>query len=202
MFKNSADDIIQGILSCNENVISSIYKENYQVIRQLINTNSGNDDDTADIFQDTMMVIYQKAKEGKLKIYVAFGTYFYSIAKRLWFDELRKRKLKNLVPEKEDIEIIDDNEDFQKEILYNERHKLVWKYFEKLTDDCKKIIKLFIEENSIAQVTNIMQFNSEQHTKNRRLRCKNRLITLIINDPQFKKLKNEKVKDTDQISRW
>lgn len=198
----SVDEIIQGILNSDEQIISSVYKENYQVIRQFINTNSGNDDDSADIFQETMMVIYRKAKEGKLNLFVSFGTYFYSVAKRLWYDELRKRKLKKLIPEFQEIEVTEENDDFQNEILYNERHKLVWKYFERLTSDCKKIIKLFIDDCSIAEITNIMQFNSEQHTKNRRLRCKNRLIALIIKDPQFKQLKNEKTKDNDQNTRW
>jgi RNA polymerase sigma factor (sigma-70 family) len=202
MNKINTDEIIQGILKSDANIINYVYKENFLVFRKYVNENSGNDDDSADVFQDTIMAIYQKAKEGNLNIYVSFGTYLFSVAKRLWLEELRKRKLKNIVPSLHNIDVIDENYDFEFEILYNERHKLIWNHFDKLSNDCKKIIKLFIDEKSVAEVTKIMQFNSDQHTKNRRMRCKSRLITFILKDPQFKKLKNEKVKGTDQIARW
>jgi RNA polymerase sigma factor (sigma-70 family) len=202
MNKIGTDEIIQGILNSDENIIKYVYSENYIVIRKFINDNTGNDDETADVFQDAIMVIYNKAKEGNLNIYVSFGTYLFSIAKRLWYDQLRKKSQKNIVSDLQGIDVIDDVDEFDYESTYNERHKLIWKHFEKLTEDCRKVIKLFIDQHSITEVTGIMQYSSEQHTKNKRFRCKNRLIELIIKDPQFKTLKNEKVKDNDKIGRW
>ncbi len=202
MNKIGTDEIIQGILKSDENIIKYIYTENYIVVRKFINDNAGSDDETADVFQDALMVIYNKAKEGNLNIYVSFGTYLFSIAKRLWYNELRIKRQKNIVSDLQGIDVIDGVDEFDYELTYNERHKLIWKHFEKLTEDCKKVIKLFIDKHSITEVTDILQFSSEQHTKNRRFRCKNMLIEKIIKDPQFKNLKNEKVKDNDKIGRW
>lgn len=200
MKKYSADEIIQGIIDRNERVIYYIYEENYRIIQHLVKTNNGNNADADDIFQEALMVIYHKIIDKNLNLYVSFGTYIYAIAKRIWQNELKRRSQKacNL----EDCDDLLDDEDIEKELIKNEKHKLVWRHFEKLSKDCQKIIRLFIEGHNITEVTKIMNFSSEQHTKNRRLRCKNSLITHITNDPKFKELKNEKAKDFNQLPRW
>jgi RNA polymerase sigma factor (sigma-70 family) len=200
MKKYSVEEIIQGIYERNEKVIYFIYEEYYRIIRQMVNTNSGNDSDADDVFQDAIMVLYRKIKEKKLNLYVAFGTYLYAVAKKIWQNELKRRTQKScsLV----DCDDLHNDDDIEIDLIKNEKHKLVWDHFEKLSKDCQKIIRLFIDGHSITEVTNIMHYSSEQHTKNRRLRCKNSLITRIINDPQFKELKNEKAQDFNQLPRW
>ena len=200
MKKYSGEEIIQGIFNHNEKIIYYVYEENYRIIRQLVKTNNGNDADADDIFQEALMVIYRKIKEEKLNLYVTFGTYLYAVAKKIWQNELKRKSQKacNI----EDYDDLSSGDDIEKELIKNEKHKLVWKHFENLSKDCQKIIRMFIDGHSISEVTKTMNYSTEQHTKNRRLRCKNSLITHIINDPQFKELKNEKAQDSNQIPRW
>jgi RNA polymerase sigma factor (sigma-70 family) len=200
MKKYSAEEIIQGIFDHNERVIYYIYEENYRIIRQLVKTNNGNDADADDIFQEAIMVIYRKIKEEKLNLYVSFGTYLYAVAKKIWQNELKRKTQK--VGNLDNYDDLNSEDDIESDLIKNEKHKLVWRHFENLSKDCQKIIKLFIDGHSISEVTKIMNYNSEQHTKNRRLRCKNSLITHIINDPQFKELKNEKAHNSSPMPRW
>jgi RNA polymerase sigma factor (sigma-70 family) len=200
MKKYSGEEIIQGICNRDEKIIYFVYEEYYKLIRQLVKTNNGSDTDADDVFQDAILVIYRKIKENKLNLYVAFGTYLYAVAKKIWQNELKRRTQKACsIDECNDLHDVDDIEE---DLIKNEKHKLVWEHFEKLSKDCQKIIKLFIDGHTITEVTAIMKYSSEQHTKNRRLRCKNSLITHIINDPQFKELKNEKAQDFNQLPRW
>jgi RNA polymerase sigma factor (sigma-70 family) len=201
MKKYSGEEIIQGILNHNEKIIYYIYSENYRIIKQLVKTNNGTDEDADDIFQEAIMVIYRKIRDNNFNLYVAFGTYLYAVAKNIWQNELKRRSQKiNTTDNFEEIQ--DGDNDIFVNLVKNEKHELVWHYFEKLSSDCQKVIKLFIEGKSIAEVTKIMKYSSEQHTKNRRLRCKNSLISQIINDPKFKELKDEKAQDINQSSRW
>ncbi len=200
MKKYSGEEIIQGIFEHNEKVIYYIYEENYRIIKQLVRTNNGNDEDADDIFQEAIMVIYRKIKEGTLNLYVSFGTYLYAVAKKIWQNELKRRMQKTCSID--NCENLQDEDDVIINLIKNEKHKLVWKHFEKLSKDCQKIIRMFIDGHTISEVTRIMNYSSEQHAKNRRLRCKNSLITSIINDPQFKELKNEKEEDFNQLRRW
>jgi RNA polymerase sigma factor (sigma-70 family) len=200
MKKYSGEEIIQGIFTHNEKVIYSIYEENYKIIRQFVKTNSGNDADADDIFQEAIMVIYRKIKEERLNLYVSFGTYLYAVAKKIWQNELKRKAQKNCSID--DCDDLNSDDDIEIDLIKNEKHKLVWRHFENLSKDCQKIIKMFIDGHSISEVTKTMNYSSEQHTKNRRLRCKNSLITHIISDPQFKELKNEKAQDSKNIPRW
>lgn len=120
--------------------------------------------------------------------------------KKIWQNELKRRMQKASFID--DYDAFVDEEDILANLIKNEKHNLVWLHFEKLSKDCQKIIKLFIDGLSIAEVKKIMKYSSDQHTKNRRLRCKNSLIMRIINDPKFKELRDEKAKDINQLPRW
>jgi RNA polymerase sigma factor (sigma-70 family) len=187
MKKLSDNEIIQGIFEHNQNVLITVYHENYRTIRQLVKTNSGDDDDANDVFQDAIMVMYQKIRSNNLNLTVSFGTYFYSVAQRIWLNELKRKK--RYPSFNEGIEFQIEEAEIIELMNRNDLHKLVWKHFEKISHDCQKVIKLFLEGKSIAEVTEIMKYNSEQHTKNRKLRCKNSFVTHIMNDPIYKELK-------------
>ncbi len=200
MKKYSTEEIIHGMLNRNEKIIYFIYEENYRVIKNFVKTNNGDDFDAEDIFQESIMVIYRKVKENNFNLYVSFGTYLFAIAKRIWYTELKRRKQKSC--SLEECEDLEDENDIIVNLTNDEKHKLYWKHFEKLNKDCQEIIKLFVTGYSINEVTEIMGYSSEQHTKNRRLRCKNSLMKRIINDPNFNELKDEKTKNAKQLPRW
>ena len=58
-----------------------------------------------------------------------------------------------------------------------------WKFTEEILKASvrivKKVLRYFIEGMSIAEITRKMGYKSEQHTKNRRYRCKLSLIKQI-----------------------
>jgi RNA polymerase sigma factor (sigma-70 family) len=199
MKRYSNDEFIRGILEHDELVIRHIYNENFRKVSQLVCSNSGNPDDAADVFQESLIVIYNKIKEGKLILTASFDTYLYAVAKMVWKAEWRK-KINFVSDEKANKELLAD-EDIQHNIVQDEKFKLVWEYFEKISSDCQKVIRMFLDGMSIDEVTNNMGYSSQQHTKNRRLRCKESLIKSIIKDPKYKELTNFR-KDADQIARW
>lgn len=90
--KYSDLEIIEGIRQKDSKVISYIYKSCYPTISHLIHSNAGNAEDVQDVFQDAMVVLYKKLKEDDFDLYCAFGTYLYSICKRLWLKKLTTRQ--------------------------------------------------------------------------------------------------------------
>ena len=61
----------------------------------------------------------------------------------------------------------------------NDRLEIFRRNFDSLSTDCQKVLRYFIEGMSIAEITRKMGYRSEQHTKNRRYRCKLSLIKQI-----------------------
>ena len=84
-------EIIDGIIAENDDVLLYIYKNSFRPVRHLITTNSGNEEDARDIFQEALVILYKKLKSNNLRLYCSVSTFIYSIARLLWLKELKKR---------------------------------------------------------------------------------------------------------------
>src|ERR1700704_1273994 len=95
--------------------IETIYKENYNMVQSLIINNNGSSDDAKDIFQEAMIVLYEKARSGSFELHCQIKTYVYSVSRRLWLKRLQQV---NRFAEAGDIEVVvqveDDIEDHAK----------------------------------------------------------------------------------------
>jgi RNA polymerase sigma factor (sigma-70 family) len=176
--KFSDTELLNGIISMDEKFLKEYYSRFYQTVRRFVLSNSGNEEDAKDLFQDVLVVLFQKARTEHFKLTCALGTYLYSVSRLLWLKELGKRKwICHKTVDYE--EFIDTESDIDMISEKNERLLFYRKCFEKLSDSCRKVLSLFMDGLSIADITMRMGFKSEQHTKNRRYRCKLSLISSI-----------------------
>jgi RNA polymerase sigma factor (sigma-70 family) len=178
-----------GICKSDVHVLKSLYLELYPSIRHFVILNSGNEDDAKDVFQETLVVLYRKLKNPDFKLTSSLRTFLYSVGRYIWLNELDNRK--------RNIELYSVNEDFLIEetgvietIEYNERLRLYREKFEELSDDCKRVLKMFLNNIPIREITKVMGYSSDQHTKNRRFRCKKSLINKIHECSKYKELGN------------
>jgi RNA polymerase sigma factor (sigma-70 family) len=179
--KFSDAELLNGLVNREEIVLREFYGVFFQSIRRFVLTNSGSEEDAKDLFQEALMVIFQKARDKNFKLTCSMGTYLYSVSRFLWLKELGKRKQVRGKPV--DLEdFIDTGADIYEISEYNERLHVYRTYFERLSEDCKRVLTLFMEGHTIAEITSIMGYSSEQHTRNRRYRCKLSLIERIRND--------------------
>ena len=197
----SEKELVRGIINENNDVILYIYNNSFKPVRHMITRNSGSEEDARDIFQDSLIILYKKLKTGNLKLKCSVGTFIYSIARLLWLKELKTRGM-----ESKRIDDYDGWADEENNItrIYeeNERLKFYRRIFDQLSEDCKKILKMVMNSYTIAEITSIMGYSSEQHTKNRRYRCKKALINRIIQSPEYYELKNEVHNIDREIPRW
>jgi RNA polymerase sigma factor (sigma-70 family) len=187
--KYSQQELSEGIVRNDEDVVRSIYQEHYHSIRQMIKNNNGSEEDAKDIFQDTLIVLYQKFRDNNFKLTSSLNTFLYSVARILWYRELRRRR--ELPTAFQFMEHSDDQEIYRS-IEREERLSLFRQKYEELSEDCKKILQLFLNNVPIKDITKLMGYSSDQHTKNRRLRCKMSLINKIKSSEYYKELHNGK----------
>jgi RNA polymerase sigma factor (sigma-70 family) len=193
-------EILKGILNGDDDIIRYVYKSSYKSIRHLVISNNGSEEDAQDVFQETIVILFRKIREEKFILTSSLNTFLYSIGRILWLKELGKRKKYTELDHSE--EYIDLDDDIDVLISLNDRLKLYREKFEELSEDCKKVLRMFLEEISIKEITRAMGYSSEQHTKNRRFRCKKSLIKKIQNSKEYKELRNETVKNDRSIPRW
>lgn len=204
MVDYSNEEIIEGILKQSNKVLSYVYESSFRSIRQLVITNNGNVNDAEDIFQDALILIFDKIRNNNLNLNCAFKTYLYSVCRIIWLKELdrRKRKDETIIGEFTGNEIVDVDNDIIELYIKNERLTLYRSIFNDLTEDCRKVLSMFLNKISIKEITDTMNYSSDQHTKNRRYRCKKSLIEKIKSNPKYNELRYDNNGDDREIPRW
>ena len=179
--------IINGLKKRDSGIIRYIYKEYYPTIKFLITTNSGTETDAEDVFQDALVVLYRKIARENLVLTSSFKTFLYSICRNLWLQRLDRRVFRNEFLEMEDLgelQEISFNEPPEEE---QEKYRLFQQHFFRLSEDCQKVLKLFMSKTSLKEIADIMGFKTEKYAKTRKFMCKEKLKNSIVNDPSFKK---------------
>ena len=83
-------DLLRGLAANDTQAIETIYRENFTAIRAFIIKNNGYPDDARDVFQEAMIILFDKAKSGSFNLTSQLQTYLYSICRRLWLKKLQK----------------------------------------------------------------------------------------------------------------
>src|ERR1700712_1349091 len=60
------------------------------MVQALIINNNGSADEARDIFQEAMIVLYEKAKSGTFELNCLLKTFLYSVSRRLWLKRLQQ----------------------------------------------------------------------------------------------------------------
>jgi RNA polymerase sigma factor (sigma-70 family) len=179
--------IIQGLMKRDSGIIRYIYKEYYPTIKFLITTNSGTETDAEDVFQDALVVLYRKIARENLVLTSSFKTFLYSICRNLWLQRLDRRVFSNEFMEMEDLSETQDHVFSEPPEDENEKYRLFQQHFLRLSEDCQKVLRLFLNKISLKEIADIMGFKTEKYAKTRKFMCKEKLKNAIINDPSFKK---------------
>jgi RNA polymerase sigma factor (sigma-70 family) len=182
----SNNHFLEALISNDSKIIQKIFDNNFQKIQAFVLKNKGNKDDANDIFQKALLQLILRYKKEPFEIKISFEAYLFTVCKNLWRRELNKSKHK--VTNSEVVELIDDDTDIALAALEQERWELFHEYLEKLSENCRKVLKLFFNKMSYAKIVENLNYNSENVARQRVFKCKNKLKDLISQDKRFKTL--------------
>ncbi len=180
MFKKYSDIIIiEGIRQQDDKILNWLYDNYFQQVKKHVISKSGSAEDVSDVFQDSIIVLYDQISEGKLKLTTDLKGYFFSIARNVWSAQLRKiRKTSELESDIAEEEEIDPMNDPTLE-------KVVSRAFLKLKPDQQMVLKLFSEGNSYESISKIMGFKNETYARRKKYLCKEAILELVKEDPEY-----------------
>ncbi len=190
MQEYTVEAILNGIRDRDTKVLDFVYDNYYHQIRVFVTQNQGSKEDAKDIYQDAMLVIYQKLQQNNLRLTCSFNTYLYSVSRLLWLKQLERRKLwKQYTEDAENFVSLDDSIITIFEM--NERYKLYQTHFKRLSFSCQKVLELFLARIPLKEIARILGFKSEQYAKKRKHQCKEKLVNSIKNDPEYQELSRQ-----------
>ncbi len=187
--KTTKDPYLTAILNNEPQVLKKMYKEFFPLILKLITSHGGNEEDARDMFQEGIMVVFEKAQDPGFELKSKFSTYLYGICRFLWFNRRQKKSFQEVTIPEDATFISDELADMDLEA--RERRSLYEKAFLQLQEDCQKLLQLFFQKISMEKIAALMGFSSEQYARKRKFTCKERLVALVKSQPGFSELLNE-----------
>jgi RNA polymerase sigma factor (sigma-70 family) len=159
-------DVFERICKGDEKALEYLYKKYYRMMTKLVISNSGTEEEARDIYQDALIVFWQKATSGNLVLTSKISTYVYSICQNLW----RKKRLSN---EEKNIAVVVDND-------VEERNRIIAKCMDQLGETCRKILMYYyFEEMSMQDIADKLGFANTDTTKTKKYKCKKKLDEII-----------------------
>ncbi len=186
MKKINENKIIQGIISGNEIILKSFYKQNLPYIKSHILKQGGSIEDTEDIFQDALLVLYGKLRSNQNFINTSVNAYFYGICKKLWLNHARKERKWMMADILAD-EHPDDAPIITEQILQKDRKNLFQSYFNTLQDTTKQLWLNFFEEKSHQEIA-INTGYTENYIRKKKCETKRKMMQNLSKNPIYKEL--------------
>ena len=179
-------DYIEGLLNNDRKVLELIYANYSERVKNHIVKNGGTVDDAKDVFQEALMIIYNKAQTPDFELTSQFFTYLFGICRFVW-DRKRKKKSNNYMTIPSENGYI-DNEDIEKDILTRERYKVYEYNLKQLGEFCQQLLISFFKGENMETIAQKFNLKNAHTARNRKYRCQKELEKLIKKDGSYREL--------------
>ncbi len=178
-------ELLNGLARNDRKAVETLYKQNYGMIQAFILNNNGTADDARDIFQEAIIVLFEKVKEGSLELNCQIKTYVYSVCRRLWLKRLQQlqrfgtpvESLEEVVPVEEELEEHDRK---------NEAFAVMEKAMTHLGEPCKSLLEAYyIQKKQMLDIAADFGYTNADNAKNQKYKCLMRLKKIFF--AQYKK---------------
>jgi len=171
--------LLAGLALNDSIVIEAIYRDNYPIIQALILNNNGNSDEARDIFQEAMVVIYEKAVSGNFELNCQLKTYLYSICRRLWLKRLQQlQRFGNLIEHLEETVVVE--EDLELHEKHNADFIMMEEAMNKIGEPCKSLLEAYyIQKKNMQEIATDFGYTNSDNAKTQKYKCLIRLKKLF-----------------------
>lgn len=171
--------LLQGLANEDKSSIERIYREHYNMVQSLVVNNNGSTDDAADIFQESMIVLFEKVKTGGFELHCQLKTFIYAVSRRLWLKKLNQQSrysshsdnMEEVVSVDEDMEI---HENRQKEF------NLMEMAMSKIGEPCKSLLEAYyLQKKQMQAIAADFGYTNADNAKTQKYKCLVRLKKLF-----------------------
>ena len=173
--ENRENSLLKGLATRDHRAVETIYKENFNMVQALIINNNGSADDAKDIFQETMIVLFEKVRSSGFELNCQIKTFVYSVARRLWLKRLQQQNrytapgdsMESVVPVEEDLDAHDQR---------NAEFEMMEKAINNLGEPCKSLLEAYYLQNqSMQEIAASFGYTNADNAKNQKYKCLVRL---------------------------
>lgn len=174
--------LLTGLARNERDAVETIYSKHFPMVQSLIINNNGSSEDARDIFQEAMIVLYERARSPEFELQCQLKTYLYSVCRRLWLKRLAQAQ--RYIPPVNGLEETIPVED---ELESHEQKNLEFQMMEKallgLGEPCKSLLEAFyIQRRNMSEIASNFGYTNPENAKNQKYKCLIRLRKLFFSE--------------------
>jgi RNA polymerase sigma factor (sigma-70 family) len=179
-------DLLKG-LAINDNMsIELIYRENYPIIQSMIVNNNGSPDEAKDVFQESMIVLFDKARQPGFELTCQVGTYLFSVARRIWLKRLQQAGINTRLSE-----VIEDTYPVESDVehheQYTQRVEMMHGALEKIGEPCRSLLEAYyFKKRNMHDISEDFGYTNADNAKNQKYKCLNRLKKIFFSQYKYR----------------
>lgn len=149
------------------------------MVLQMVLNNSGSEADAKDIYQESIIILYNKVKAGDFELTSKLKTYIYSVCRRIWLKKLNQKSNKEC-----ELKDLHDFLPVENDLEVHEMRDLQFSKMEEsllmLGEPCRTIIQDFYMQNkSMQEICDKFGYTNPENAKTQKYKCLQRLKKLF-----------------------
>ena len=149
-------------------------------------SNSGNEEEAFDIFQDAVVILCKYIKNGNFDPTKEVGGFLYYVSRNLWINKAKHDKRVVQLPTDFDHGSF---EDFSDDIVTHEKENMLKKVIQLLGEKCFRLLQYSIyEELPYGEICRLMGFSTINAVKTQKYKCKQKLFKLMEENPSIREV--------------
>ncbi len=171
--------LLGGLAKEDRASVEQIYRDNYGMIQSFVLNNNGTTDDAADIFQEAMIVLFEKSKSPEFELNCQLKTYLYSVCRRLWLKRLQQmQRLGRQADDLEEVIPVDDDLEFHEK--RQQDFMIMEAAMSRIGEPCKSLLEAYyIQKKQMQQIASEFGYTNADNAKTQKYKCLVRLKKLF-----------------------
>lgn len=172
-------ELLNGLARSDRKAIETLYQQNYAMVQAFVINNNGTADDARDLFQEAMILLFEKAGSGNFELNCKIKTYLYSVCRRLWLKRLQQASRYGTAVENLE-EVIPVDEDLEEQEERNEAFLQMEKAMLHLGEPCKSLLEAYyVHKKQMIEIAEHFGYTNADNAKNQKYKCLMRLKKLF-----------------------
>lgn len=171
--------LLEKLVSVPDEAVEELYRQYFPVATGLVLNNSGTEEDAKDIFQEAVIVLYEKVQDGSFELHCRLKTFLYSVCRRLWLKRLHQRKGQTALTGDME-ETVPVEEDLQFHERRDEEFRMMEAALKNLGEPCRTLLEdYYLRRSSMQEIAEKFGYTNAGNAKNQKYKCLLRLRKLF-----------------------